>query len=171
MSFSIHSTARIYEPVSFVETEKHEYIIEKDCSIGQFTFIGARKFWMFAGSQIGPQATVGGGGDVYLGKYSVVGFGARLFPATDTAEGAYMCDSKPESERAVIRGSIHIGEGAYIGANAVVCVSKKYPDIHIGDFAVIGAGSYVDRDVPKNVVMHPWYGTKLSRLMMTERKF
>lgn len=152
----IDRSARIYEPVAIIETN-HEIVIGKDCRIGQFTFIAARKFYMFEGAQISPQATIGGGGDVHLHKFSVIGFGVRLLPATDTTEGDYMCDSKPESERAVVRGSIHVGEGAYIGANAVVCVTKKHPDIHIGDFAVIGAGSYIDKDVPTNSIIRPWH--------------
>ena len=149
----IDPTAKIYQPVVFAEAN-HKITIEKNCSIGQFTFIAARKFYMFEGAQISPQATIGGGGDVYLHKFSVIGFGARLFPATDSAEGIYMCDSKPESERAVIRGSIHVGEGVYIGANAVICVSKRCKDIVIGEHSVVGAGFYLDHSLPSNTVIH-----------------
>lgn len=149
----IHETAKIYEPVVILDTD---VIIEKDCRIGQFTFIAARNFRMCEGAQISPQATVGGGGDVTMDKFSVLGFGARLIPATDTLKGKYMCDSKPESERAIIRGSIHIGEGTYIGSNAVVCVSEKYPGIHIGRFSVIGAGTYIDRSLTAYTVIHPF---------------
>jgi acetyltransferase-like isoleucine patch superfamily enzyme len=154
----IDKTAIIYEPVTIVEwsgSGEHSIVIGKNCVIGQFTFIAAKEFHMFEGADIRPQATIGGGGDVWLDKFSLVGFGARLFPASDTTRGKYMCDTKPESERVVVRGSIHVGEGAYIGANAIVCVTKKHPHIHIGEFAVVGAGSYIDSDVEAYTIIHP----------------
>lgn len=42
---------------------------------------------------------------------------------------------------------MHIGNGAWIGAGAVIL-----PGIHIGDNTVIGAGSVVTKDIPANVV-------------------
>lgn len=151
----IHETAKIYEPVTILDAPNRKITIGKNCRIGQFCFIAARNFLMEEGVQVSPQVTIGGGGDVTLKKFSVVSSGAKLIPATDTPEGNYMCDSKSELERAVIRGSITVGEGAYIGANAVICVCKEYPNIQIGDFAVIGALSYIDGNILANRIVHP----------------
>jgi len=144
---------KIYEPVAIVD-EDHEIVIGKNCCIGQFVFIAPKKLVMMEGVEIGPLAVLGGGGDIILGQYSTVNYGAKLIPGTFTTEGKYMNDAISEKSK-VIRGSITIGEGAYIGSNAVVCVSRKNPHIHIGNFAVVGALSYIDQDVPPYTIIHP----------------
>ena len=42
---------------------------------------------------------------------------------------------------------VHIGENAWIGANAVIL-----PGVKIGKNVVIGAGSIVTKDIPDNVI-------------------
>jgi galactoside O-acetyltransferase len=157
--------SKIYPTAKIVE-EGREIIIGRNCFIGDFAFVAARKLVMEDGSQISPHAIISGGGEVYLGKFSVIGFNAVLIPATDSPTAKYMCESKPEEERQIIRGSIRIGEGAYIGSGAVICVSKKSPNIEIGDYAVIGALSYIDKSIPPNTVVHPLikYQTKVRRI-------
>jgi len=150
----VGSGSKIYETAKIVE-EDREISIGRNCLIGDFAFVAARKLVMEDGSQISPHAIIGGGGEVRMGRFSVVGFGAILLPATDTPSARYMCEAKPEEERQIIRGSITLGEGAYVGSNAVVCVSKKNPHVKIGDYAVIGALSYIDKSVPKGTIVHP----------------
>lgn len=146
--------SKIYETARIVE-EGREILIGENCLVGDFAFVAARKLVMEDGSQISPHAIIGGGGEVHLGKFSVVGFGAMLLPATDSPTARYMCEAKPEEERQIIRGSITLGQGAYIGAGAVICVSKKCPNIKIGDHAVVGALSYVDESVAASTIIHP----------------
>ncbi|MEM2146019.1 MAG: hypothetical protein QW279_11710 [Candidatus Jordarchaeaceae archaeon] len=157
--------SRIYSTAKIVE-EGHDILIGRNCLIGDFAFVAARKLVMEDGSQISPHAIISGGGEVYLGKFSVVGFNAMLIPATDSPFAKYMCESKPQEERQIIRGSIRLGEGAYIGSGAIVCVSKKSPNIEIGDYAVIGALSYIDKSVPPKTIVHPIlkYRTKIRRI-------
>lgn len=143
----IYDTARVLEYNRVVE-------IGVDCIIGDLAFVAARKLVMEDGSQISPHAIIGGGGDVILGKYSVVGFGAMLLPATDSPSAKYMCEAAPLEDREIIRGSITLGEGAYVGAGAVICVSKKHPNITIGDYSVVGSLSYIDKSFPANIVVH-----------------
>ena len=148
----------IYEPVVIVEAG-HFITIGRNCRIGQFTFIGARTFVMDDEAEIGPQVTIGGGGDVHLGERSTINYGARLIPGTFSTKGVFMNDVVHQREYALtdmIRGSIIVGKGAYIGSNAVICISKKNPDIKIGDFAVIGALSYIDKNVPAYTTIHPY---------------
>jgi acetyltransferase-like isoleucine patch superfamily enzyme len=144
----------IYEPVTILDDEKHIVRIGDNCRIGQYTFIGARKFTMKDGAEICPCAVIAGGGDVTLNEFSTVNFHCTLIPSTFRPEGEYMNDVVPEKSISV-RGSIEIGKGAYIGSNVVICVSKKNPHIHIGDRAVIGALSYIDHDVEANTIVHP----------------
>lgn len=142
----------IYEPVTIVEAG-HLIIIGKNCRIGQYTFIGARRLEMQDGAEISPHVVIGGGGNVTLGKHSTVNYGAKLIPATFTTEGKYMSDTIQEKSK-MIRGSITLGEGAYIGAGAVVCVSKKCRHIKIGDYTVVGALTYIDHSLPAHTIIH-----------------
>lgn len=150
----IGARSKIYPTARIVE-DGREISIGKDCLIGDFAFVAARKLLMEDGSQISPHAIIGGGGEVQLGKFSVVGFGAILIPATDTPSGRFMCESISEEERQIIRGSISLGEGAYVGSGAIICVSKKCPNIKIGENVVVGAMSYIDESVAPNTIIHP----------------
>lgn len=157
--------SKIYETAKIV-VEDREITIGKNCLIGDFAFIAARKLVMERGSQISPHAVISGGGEVYLGKFSVVGFGAILIPATDSPTARYMCEARAEHERQIVRGSIKLGEGAYIGSGAIICVSKKCPNIEIGDYTVIGALSYIDKSVPANTIIHPVFKYQKTRRIM-----
>lgn len=145
----------IYQPTVILEDEKHTVRIGNNCVIGQFSFIAARNFIMENGSEISPGCMIGGGGDVTLMESSTLAFGVKLIPATFTTKSKYMNDRIRETESVdMLRGSIVIGKGAYIGSGAVICVSEKNPHIKIGDFAVIGALTYIDKDVPPDTVVH-----------------
>jgi serine acetyltransferase len=126
---------------------------------------------MKEGAEICPCAVIAGGGDVTLNEFSTVNFHCTLIPSTFTSEGEFMNDVVVEKTVSV-RGSITLGKGAYIGSNAVICVSEKNPHIHIGDRAVIGALSYVDHDVEANTVVHPKiiYDVKKGDLTKNERQ-
>lgn len=146
--------AIIYQPISIVDDAKHFVDIGENCRIGQFTFIGARNLIMKKGAEIGACVVIAGGGDVTMEEFSTVNFHSTLIPSTFTTDGQFMNDVAADKSVAV-RGSIRIGKGAYIGSNAVVCVSKKNPNIRIGDHAVIGALSYIDHDIEANTIVRP----------------
>jgi galactoside O-acetyltransferase len=150
----VGSDTIIYQPVSIVDDDKHFVNIGKNCRIGQFTFIGARNLTMKDGAEIGAAVVIAGGGDVTLEEFSTVNFHSTLIPSTFTTGGEYMNDVAADKSIAV-HGSIKIGKGAYVGSNAVICVSRKNPHIHIGDRAVIGALSYIDHDVEANTIIYP----------------
>lgn len=146
--------SKIY-PTAKVFTKNRTVIIGKNCFIGQFAIVAPRKFIMMDGSQVNPRALLSGGGDITLGKRSVVGYGAILIPSTDRPEARYMCESAPSKKRKVLTGSITLGEGVYIGSNAVICISPKCPHIIIGKYAVIGALTYIDKSIPPYTIVHP----------------
>lgn len=156
MVYKVSKYARIYD-ARIVKAE-HNIEIEDLCMVCDFAFIGARNFRMEKGSQVGMGAIIAGGGDVTLKQYSTVGSGAMLIPATESVHAEYMCDSVEEgnnSGRKVTRGSITIGEKAYIGVGAIICISEKEPHITIGDNTIIGAGAYIGKSVPSNMVVIP----------------
>lgn len=150
--------ARIYETAKIVDRGSWgpaEITIGKNCLIGDFAFVAARKLEMMDGSQIGPHASVTGGGEVTLDRLSVVGYGVRLISGTYSTRGEYMCEAGPPEKRRLIIGSITLMEGAYIGANSVICVSERCRDIVIGPHAVVGALTYIDESVPPRTVIYP----------------
>jgi acetyltransferase-like isoleucine patch superfamily enzyme len=154
----VDKTAKIWEPVVIVDDAMHNVVIGPRCRIGQFAFIAARKLVMEEGAEICATAVLSGGGDVYMGKYTCVDFGAKLINCTFTTAGEYMNDAIMEDDPSrvdVIRGSITLKEGAVICSNAIVCVSKRCKDIVIGEHSVVGAGSYVDCSVPPNTIIYP----------------
>jgi len=146
--------AIIYQPVSIVDDSRHIIDIGKNCRIGQFTFIGARNLTMKEGSEIGPCVVIAGGGNVTMREHSTVNYHCTIIPGTFITEGEYMNDVVYDKSVSV-EGSIEIGAGAYIGSNAVICVSRKNPHIHIGERAVVGSLSYIDHDVEANTIVHP----------------
>jgi acetyltransferase-like isoleucine patch superfamily enzyme len=75
-----------------------------------------------------------------------------VISGTDTPEGRYMADRAPLQERKIVRGTVRIGNNSFIGANSVVSVSLRNPDINIEDNVVVGALSYVDESVPARTI-------------------
>lgn len=146
--------SKIY-PTAKVLIENRTIIIGKNCFIGDFALVASKELIMEDGSQINPHAILSGGGKIFLGKNSVIAFGAKLIPSTDRPEAKYMCEAAPKEQRNVITGSITLGKGAYIGSGAVICVSPKCPHIVIGDYAVVGALTYIDKSIPSYTIVHP----------------
>lgn len=152
--YEVDKGARIYDTARIVKAN-HIIRIADKCMVCDQAFIGARVFTMDYGSQVGIGAIIGGGGKVYLGKYSVVGSNAILIPATESSHAQLMCEAAPENMRKVIRGSIEVHDGAYIGVGAILCITEKRPHLHIGYRSIVGAGAYIDRDVPDDTVVIP----------------
>lgn len=147
--------SKIYERAKIVDDETHNVKLGKNCTIGDFAFVAPRQLVMADGSQISPNAILSGGGKVFLGINSVVGFGSILITATDSVDAKYMCEAAKPDEREIVRGSISLGEGAYIGSGAVVCISKRCKDIVIGAYSVVGSLCYIDKSVPSHTIIYP----------------
>jgi len=126
--------------------------LDEDAWIGDFVFIHLEKLTLGRCSQVNAFASLTGKGKVEIGEYSVIGYGVRIISGTDTPGGRYMADKAPPQDRRIVRGTVRIGNNCFIGANSVICVSLKNPNIDIGDEAVVGALSYVDESVPAHAV-------------------
>jgi acetyltransferase-like isoleucine patch superfamily enzyme len=145
-----HETRSVFPSARI--TSKTQLKLGEGAWIGDFVFVHLEQLMLGKGSQIAAFASLTGGGEVQVGEYTTIGYGVRIIAGTDSTEGRYMADKAPAAERNVIRGTIKIGSGCFIGANSVICVSKRHPNLEIGDHAVIGALSYVDQNVPANSV-------------------
>lgn len=151
----IDKTAKIWEPTTILK-EHRNIDIGARCRIGQYCFIAPKTLRMDEGAEISPLAVLGGGGDIYMCKFSTVDYGAKLIPATFTTNGEYMNDAMAEIDESkveTVRGTIVLEEGVVVASNAVVTVSKKHRNIVIGENSVVGALTFVDRSVPPNTVL------------------
>jgi len=89
-------------------------------------------------------ASIYGGGSAYIGNFCGLSQGVRLITGTEQTS-AVMTAAAPREMRNPLIGRIIMEPNSFIGANAVVM-----PDITIGEGAVIGAGAVVTKSVP------PW---------------
>lgn len=126
--------------------------VGNDTRIGDFVLINLRKLLLDDGSQINSGARLVGGGDVEIGKYSVIGYNVVILTRSDTPEGEYLADAMPEEKRAIKTGSVKIGNNCFIGSNSVIM-----PNVVIEDNAVIGALSYISHDstITQNTILLP----------------
>ncbi len=76
-----------------------------------------------------------------IGKHCIINTGASIDHECIVEDYAHI------SPQATLCGNVHIGEGAWIGAAAVVI-----PGVRIGKWSTIGAGSVVVNDIPDGAI-------------------
>ncbi|MGC1549884.1 MAG: DapH/DapD/GlmU-related protein [Rhodanobacter sp.] len=87
--------------------------------------------------------SIAGGGTLTMGDFSNLSSGARVLTGTDDFLGGGLTNSTiPEEMRKVDRSFVVIGRHAMIGANAIVLPGK-----HVGEGAAVGAGAVVTKDL------------------------
>jgi acetyltransferase-like isoleucine patch superfamily enzyme len=89
---------------------------------------------------IGHRCIVGGHGDLYICKYTMIGGLTYIIPSNHI----YNKKNLPYMLQGKVRKPIKIGSNVWIGASCIILSGTK-----IGDNAVIGAGSVVTKDIPK----------------------
>jgi len=93
-------------------------------------------------------SSIFGGGSAEIGDYCGIAQGARLITGSEQ-QHAVMSAAAPAELRDPMRGKIVIGQYAFIGTNAIVL-----PNVTLGEGAVVGAGALVKKDVaPWTVVV------------------
>ena len=75
---------------------------------------------------------------IHFGSFIEIGPGAKILSVNHDFDDLYRSQPAPP---------IVIGDGVWIGANAVIL-----PSVNIGAGSIIGAGSVVTKDVPPNVI-------------------
>lgn len=124
-------------------------------TIGDHVFLNAGKKTVIEDkSQLNAGVIVAGGGELFVGQNVVVSYNVVILTGTDSPAGLFMCNALPESLRAVVRGRIEIQDNVFIGANTVVTVCRKRPNITIGEGAVVASQIFLDKDVyPRTLVI------------------
>lgn len=96
---------------------------------------------------IGPNVILDGSSGLYIGKNVNISAGVQIY-THDTVQKTITMGSEDIS-----LASTTIGDGVYIGPNAII---EK--GITIGDRAIVGAGSLVNKSIPSDC---RYYGTEL----------
>jgi len=96
---------------------------------------------------IAPYSLIQGGGKVYIGDYVGISSFCRIYSSTEHYEGGKRMSGPmvPPEHRAVKRAPVIIERDAFLGVGVTVL-----PGVRIGEGAVIGAHALVIRDIP------PW---------------
>lgn len=115
--------------------------------VDDFVFLdGGQRLAIGSYVHIAAYSSIMGGATCILEDFAGLSAGVRLVTGTDLADGTGLTNpTVPDDLRAVHRGTVHLQRHALIGANAVVL-----PDVTIGEGAVVGAGAVVTKDLP------PW---------------
>ena len=92
------------------------------------------------GVYIGPRCHLG---LVHIGAYTMLGPGVQIPSGAHTHRHSDV--DAPIQSQGLSRQLVHIGEGCWIGANAVIMAD-------VGSNSIIGAGAVVTRPIPSNVV-------------------
>ncbi len=95
--------------------------------------------WVGENSFIGEFCLIRGQGGVHIGKSVLLAPRVQLL----AVEHIFQDPSRPVMEQGIIARGIRIGDGAWIGAGAIVL-----DGVTVGEGAVVGAGAVVTRDVP-----------------------
>ncbi len=95
------------------------------------------------GTWIGPFTVIDGSGGLVIGAGCDISCGAQIYTHSTVAR----CVSGRRHDR-VDRAPTRLGERVFVGANAVVLMG-----VTVGDGAVIGAGAVVTRDVAPHTVV------------------
>jgi acetyltransferase-like isoleucine patch superfamily enzyme len=108
------------------------------------TFLCANKISMGANVNIGPRALLDATGGICLGD------GCILAPEVMVFSRSHNFDQDVQAlpfDNVVLVAPVHIGRYVWIGTRAIIL-----PGVSIGDGAVIGAGAVVAKDVPSFAV-------------------
>jgi galactoside O-acetyltransferase len=91
-------------------------------------------------------AKVIGDGGLIMGRGSVIEFNAVIVTSTSEHTG-HMSTMIPKEFKDTRSECVIIGDECFIGIGSVIM-----PGVRIGDRSVIAAHSYVDKDVPANMI-------------------
>lgn len=135
---------RLYPLCKMIRAKNAE--LDNCCQLMDFVFIDAGE-----SLKIGKYSTltwyvlIEGGGKTYIGDRVFLGPGTKVLTSTYELNGYYAIEHVPDGCMDYKMGDIIIKDDAYIGANCTIL-----PGVTIGEGAVVGANALVTKD------LEPW---------------
>jgi acetyltransferase-like isoleucine patch superfamily enzyme len=117
----------------------HNVMVRENVTIGEGSLLGTNAV-VDGSCRLGRNVSVQTG--VYISTYTTIEDAVFLGPCCTLINDKYVTQSPYELRGPTIR------KGASIGANAVI-----FPRVEVGEGAVVGAGAVVTKDVPSRVVV------------------
>ena len=124
----------------------HETVVDygHDVRIDAFTSITCKRLVLGDYVHIGPHCSISGPGEVFIGNYSTLSHGVRIFTASDDYDGDYLAGAAlPPEYTSPTVGNVFIGKSVVIGANTIIM-----PGVKICLYAAVGALSLVKHRIP-----------------------
>lgn len=142
----IHSSATLY-PWAKITGDTHRLRIGPHSQIDDFVFLYIGECCHIGRNvHIASFCSIIGGGELILGDFSGLSAGCRIITGSDDFTGPWMTNPTVPAEMThVQRGRVQIGRHAVLGTNVVV-----FPDVRIGEGAAVGAGAIIRKD------LEPW---------------
>lgn len=151
----------IYEPCLILNPDA--VTIDDTARIDSFTKIEGGQ-----GVVIGPYVHVSsfshiniGGGAVHLDEHVAIASGVKVLSGSNMPAGVSMSAASPSSMQVVKRAVTRIQPYAFLGVNSVVM-----PGVTVGEGALVGAGAVVTKDVPPYEI---WAGVPARKIGERER--
>ena len=137
--------AKIHRDVSLDASRQGRIVIGDGVTLNRYAFIQGDAGGVVLGDrvEVNNYTIINGTGGVESGADTLIGPGARLI--------SYQHQIEPNiaiRRQSTVAKSIRVGQGAWVGANAVILAG-----VSVGDGAVIGAGAVVTQDVPANAIV------------------
>lgn len=134
----------LYPMCKMIRSQNAE--IDNYSRILDFAFIDAGKSLKIGKhSMITWQVIIEGGANTYIGDRVFIGPGTKVLTSTYKVHGFYSAEFIPDGCHEIEYGDITIKDDAYIGANCSIL-----PGVTIGEGAVVGANALVTKD------LEPW---------------
>ncbi|OGT05209.1 MAG: hypothetical protein A2143_09075 [Gallionellales bacterium RBG_16_57_15] len=134
--------------VVWVKYRKHRFLFEGGGCNYKFlrsTFSYSEKISLADDVHIGPGCTFDGAGGIRIGRGTIIAPEVVIYSRTHNFD----CDlTALPFDDVVLTAPVHVGEFVWIGARAIIL-----PGVTIGDGAVVGAGAVVARDIPACAVV------------------
>lgn len=137
--FSIGNKSRIYFLKRYFKTLGTDSSISTGCKI-----LSPESISLANNVGISRDVTLDGRGGIEIGDYTMVGFESIILTSTHKSDRTDI----PIRKQGMFCDSVIIGKDVWIGARVIIL-----PGVKIGDGAIIGANAVVTKDISSNTVV------------------
>lgn len=143
----LSATAKLYRGIKF--RKGIILYMAENTFIGDNCVILVPKLKMEKGSQICAGTVLAGKDEVILEENAVIGYNSVILSSSDTPSWR-MNDASPLTTRKIRTGPIKLGKNSFVGSLCLIM-----PSVVIGENSICGAKSYIDKNLPPNIILIP----------------